>query len=195
MPPFDGPRATLCVTRWPWNTRVVPSSIATGMDTDTAFLHSWSTLTRFGSIAKTFATRRSCSRAISNGFSRRCETGASTVVTSAPFSAQIGTFRPGQRSLLLDRERHGLDGGRTAVGAVGEQAQLVRPTGENGAGRVAPGDAERVTARQHVAEPGEQSEAAALRAPQLEVESHERQDRGSSGDTRHGTGDEAEQRR
>src|SRR6476469_6435921 len=92
MPPLDGPRATLCVTRCPWKTRVEPSSIATGTDTDTAFLQSCSTLTRFGSITKACATRRSCSRAISNGFSRRCETGASTVVTYTPFSAQIGPF-------------------------------------------------------------------------------------------------------
>ena len=32
-------------------------------------------------MSKTSATRRSCSRAISNGFSRRCDSGASTDVT------------------------------------------------------------------------------------------------------------------
>src|SRR5438067_7539757 len=165
MPPFDGPRATLCVTRWPWNTRVVPSSIATGMDTDTAFLHSWSTLTRFGSIAKTFATRRSCSRAISNGFSRRCETGASTVVTSTPFSAQIRAFRLGGRS-LLDGESQRLDRRRSGICAVCEQPQLVVAAREHRARRVTTRDTERVTARQHVAEASEQSDAPALRAPQ-----------------------------
>src|SRR5262249_9854703 len=154
IPPFDGPRATLCVTRWPSKTCVVPSSIATGIETDTAFLHSWRTLTRFGSIAKTFATRRSCSRAISNGFSRRCETGASTVVTSTPFSAQIGTFWLGARS-LLDRERHRPDGRRPRLGAVGEETELVGAAREDLAGGVASGDAERVPSRQHVAQPGE----------------------------------------
>src|SRR5919204_897675 len=161
MPPFDGPRATLCVTRCPLKTCVVPSSMATGIDTDTAFLHSWRTLTRFGSIAKTFATRRNCSRAISNGFSRRCETGASTVVTSTPFSAQIGTFWLGLRSLLLDRERQGFCGRRPAGGAVREEAQLVRAARQNGAGGVAPGDAERVAAGKHVPQAGPQGRAGA----------------------------------
>jgi hypothetical protein len=37
-------------------------------------------------MPKTSATRRSCWRAMSNGFSRRCETGASREVTrAAPF--------------------------------------------------------------------------------------------------------------
>src|SRR5437588_3398204 len=192
MPPFDGPRATLCVTRYPWKTRVVPSSMVTGIDTDTAFLHSWRTLTRFGSIAKTFATRRSCSRAISNGFSRRCETGASTVVTSTPFSAQIGTFRLGLRSLLLDRERHGFDGRRSSVGAVRKQAQLVSASRENCAGRVAPGDAERVAAGQHVAQAREQSYTSSLVTPQLEVQSREGKNGSRPRDLRDGAGDEAE---
>src|ERR687888_2716058 len=146
--------------------------MATGIDTDTAFLHSWRTLTRFGSIAKTFATRRNCSRAISNGFSRRCETGASTVVTSTPFSRKSGHF-PGGRS-LLDREGDRPDGGCAAVRAVGHEAQLVRPARQDGAGRVAAGQAEGVAPRQHVPEAGEQADASSLGAPQVEVEPCER---------------------
>src|SRR5713101_83014 len=96
MPPFEGPRATLCVTRYPWKTCVLPSSIETGTETASAFLHSWRTLTRLGSIANVAATFLSCDLAISKGFSRRCETGASTVVTSTPFSAQMGTFGLGR---------------------------------------------------------------------------------------------------
>src|SRR5919202_250097 len=84
MPPFDGPRAMLCVTRYPSNAWIVPSSIVTGAETTTAFLHSWKPLTRFESIANKSATRRSCSFARSYGFSRRCDTGASIVVTEAP---------------------------------------------------------------------------------------------------------------
>ena len=38
MPPFDGPRATLCVTRKPVKTSTEPSSIRTGTETSTAFL-------------------------------------------------------------------------------------------------------------------------------------------------------------
>src|SRR4051812_34946392 len=193
MPPFDGPRATLCVTRCPWKTRVVPSSIETGMETDTAFLQSWRTLTRFGSIAKASATRRSCSRAISNGFSRRCETGASTVVTSTPFSAQIGTFRLGARS-LLDRESDRPDCRGPRIRAVPEQAQLVVAAREHGPGRVTPGDAERVAAGQHVAQSREAPDATSVRAPELEVEPRERRHGRTACGTRHGAGHEAEQR-
>ena len=32
MPPLDGPRATLCVTRQPVKTRTLPSSIVVGID-------------------------------------------------------------------------------------------------------------------------------------------------------------------
>src|SRR5215212_11869936 len=119
------------------------------METDTAFLHSWRTFTRFGSMAKVLATRCSCSRAISNGFSRRCETGASTVVTSAPFSAQMRRIWLGARS-LLDRERDRFAGRRAGIRAVGDQAQLVLAARQRSARRVASGDAERVTPRQHV---------------------------------------------
>src|SRR5437764_15075636 len=37
IPPFDGPRATLCVTRYPWKTCVDPLSIETGTETTSAF--------------------------------------------------------------------------------------------------------------------------------------------------------------
>ena len=57
--------------------------MTTGIETTTAFLHSCRTAIRFGSILNVSATRRSCCWAISNGFSRRWETGASTVVTES----------------------------------------------------------------------------------------------------------------
>ena len=59
----------------------MPSSIVTGIETTTAFLHSCRTFTRRWSISKMSATRRSCARAIWKGFSRRWDSGASTVVT------------------------------------------------------------------------------------------------------------------
>src|ERR671936_3038070 len=102
MPPLDGPRAMLCVTRYPSNTCVVPSSICTGIDTTSAFLHCWKTFTRLGLIANVCATRRSCDFAISYGFSRRWEAGASTVVTlSLLFCAQIEGFWPAERAAYL----------------------------------------------------------------------------------------------
>src|SRR5437870_4367368 len=85
MPPFEGPRAMLCVTRKPSKTFVEPSSMETGTETATAFLHFSRTLMRFGSIANVFATLPSWAFAISYGFSRRCERGASTVVTYGSF--------------------------------------------------------------------------------------------------------------
>ena len=63
IPPFAGPRVTLCTTRYPSNTLVLPSSIDTGTETSTDFLHSERTLIRFGSTPNVSPTRRSCARA------------------------------------------------------------------------------------------------------------------------------------
>ena len=63
MPPFEGPRATLCVTRKPSKTSTRPSSIVTGIETVTAFLHDESTLTRLSSMLNARATSRSWSLA------------------------------------------------------------------------------------------------------------------------------------
>src|SRR6266496_6668965 len=152
MPPFDGPRATLCVTRYSWKTWVLPASTETGTETASAFLHSWRTLTRFGSIANVSATFFSCDLAISKGFSRRCETGASTVVTSAPFSAQMGTFLAGQgRRSLLDRETDRPGRRRTRIGGERHQPELIIAAREHCAFRVATGHPERIATRENVA--------------------------------------------
>src|SRR5882724_2106197 len=196
MPPFEGPRATLCVTRYPWNTRVVPSSIDTGTETESAFLHSCRTLTRFGSIANVSATFLSCDLAISNGFSRRCETGASTVVTSAPFSAQMRAFLLLLGGVsLLDRETDRSDRRRPGLGREGHQPELVVAFGQDGPCLVATGHPERIATRQDIAQARQQSDAAALRAPQLEVEAGQRQHDRLTPRTSHRAGDEAQQRR
>src|SRR5437868_13744427 len=70
----------------------------TGTETSTAFLHAPRTATRFGSMSNASATRRSWLRAISNGFSRRCETPASTVVTGVSFSEVDSRIRVYDRS-------------------------------------------------------------------------------------------------
>src|SRR6266567_6141134 len=152
MPPFEGPRATLCLTRYPWKTWVLPSSIETGTETARDFLHSWRTLTRFGSIANVSATFLNCDLAISKGFSRRCETGASTVVKSAPFSAQMAIFSAltGRRS-LLDRETDRPDRRRPVSGPEGHEPELIIAAREHGPCRVATGHPERIAARKHVA--------------------------------------------
>src|SRR5690348_6515044 len=69
MPPFDGPRATLCVTRQPVKTFTDPSSLSIGIETSTAFLHSPRIATRSWSTPNTSATFRSCCCAIRNGLS------------------------------------------------------------------------------------------------------------------------------
>src|SRR5205085_828431 len=194
MPPFDGPRATLCVTRYPWKTRVVPSSIATGTETTSAFLHSCKTLTRFGSIANVSATRRSCCFAMSYGFSRRWETGASTVVTCTPLAAQMGRFLPGRRT-LLDREGHRPNGRTAPVGGIGDQLERVVTRWKEGPRRVATGHAVRIPARQHVAHASEQPDASAGRAPQLEVELLHGLDVLTRVRSRYRARDEAQQRR
>src|SRR3954469_5884247 len=142
MPPFDGPRATLCVTRCPWKTRVVPSSIDTGIETETAFLQSWRTLTRFESIAKASATRRSCSRAISNGFSRRCETGASTVVTAYRVYGDSA-----------ERKRQPLPARRARLHRIADDPEHVRARRQPLSVGTPARETERVAARQHVTEP------------------------------------------
>src|SRR2546430_9959289 len=99
----------LCVTRYPSRAWMLPSSIVTGTETTTAFLHSCRTLTRLGSTPNSSATRRSCSLAMSYGFSRRCDSGTSSVVTDAP--SALGRWESRRKwrteyTKLLDRERH-----------------------------------------------------------------------------------------
>ena len=93
----------------------------------------------------------------------------------------MGTFPPGARSLLLDREGNGANGRRPGIRAVCKQAKLVVAARQHRSCRIAPGDTERVAAREHVAQSGEQPDASAVRAPKLEVEARERQDGRPSG--------------
>src|SRR5919202_2057380 len=176
----------LCVTRYPWNTCVVPSSIATGIDTETAFLHSWSTLTRLSSIRNAVATFRSCARAMSKGFSRRCEAGASSVVTERLlFPVKRALFGPrgsiGRRPnapvrLSLDRERDDVRDRGAAVRRVCDEADPVIPRRQHAALRIAAGDAVRVATGEHVAQPREQPARIAARCEELEVEPRQRDD-------------------
>src|SRR5919197_4241201 len=177
MPPFDGPRAMLCVTRYPSKTRTVPSSMPTGIATTTAFLHSESTLTRFESISKTSATRRSCSRAMSYGFSRRCETGASTVTCRSLWTWErpdlLAKRRP-EYTRLADSERERAACRRAPRGRHGDDPELVDAASELGPGGAAAGDPELVAAREHVPQAGEEAEPDAPLVPQGDVEPLER---------------------
>src|SRR5919201_4946713 len=149
MPPLDGPRAMLCVTRKPSKAWIVPSSIVTGTETTTAFLHSWRTFTRRWSMSKISATRRSCSRAIWNGFSRRWDSGASTVVTRAP--PQVVSWAKTAAKLPdpeADRPAHHRPARRRDSG----EADPVGPRGQQLAVGVAAGEPDRHLAGQHIAE-------------------------------------------
>src|SRR2546421_2543126 len=161
MPPFEGPRAMLCVTRYPSNAWIDPSSIVTGTETTTAFLHSWSTLTRFESTANCSATRRSCSFAIAYGFSRRWDTGTSIAVTDAPWRQDRlksrRKWRPKYRP-SPDRELHRPDRRAAPVRRHRGQSQRVVAGREQVPLRVAACEPEGVAARQQVAHPHEQSE-------------------------------------
>src|SRR6266508_6187073 len=80
-----------------------PSSMRVGIETATDFLQFERTLIRFGSMLNVSPTRRSCCRAISNGFSRRCETWVSTADTCAPYSFGDGPCGRGEYTRLLKR--------------------------------------------------------------------------------------------
>src|SRR3954471_1651946 len=153
MPPLDGPRAMLCVTRYPSKTCVDPSSMLTGIETATAFLHFSRTLTRLGSIANVRATLRSWAFAMSYGFSRRWVSGASTVVTLNSFFRAKKAFSLPRKRTLLDRERDRASSRRSSHRRVSGEPQDVVSRRQDAARGVAAGDAERVAAREHVAQP------------------------------------------
>src|SRR5262245_57007656 len=191
MPPLDGPRAMLCVTRYPSNAWIVPSSIVTGIETTTAFLHSCRTFTRRWSMSKMSATRRSCSRAIWNGFSRRWDSGASSVVTEAPRSetcCKRAEYRP-----LLDAEPDRLAGRPAVARGVRDQPHLIAAGLQDIAARPAPGEADRNPAGQEVAQAGEQADLVFV-APELDVELRDRVDLGAGRTLAHEAGLEREHR-
>ncbi len=122
MPPFDGPRAMLCVTRYPVNDRTSPSSSDVGIDTSTAFLHSCRTLTRRWSIPNVSATLSSCCCASANGFSRRC------VSRRAAIGANLLDREPDLRPARLRVPRQGRPRRKTQLVALRPGAgRLVGP--------------------------------------------------------------------
>src|SRR4051812_12168416 len=68
MPPLAGPRAVLCCTRWPVNTRVVPSSMRTGIATVSARLGVLRTARIPSSSSRRFAACSKYDWAIAKGF-------------------------------------------------------------------------------------------------------------------------------
>src|SRR5579872_3161196 len=185
MPPFDGPRAMLWVTRYPLKTCVLPSSIPTGMETSTDFLHTPSTATRFGSMSNASATRRSWLRAISNGFSRRWVAPASTAVTVRSLSerSEAPRIRVYDRSSELEREA--ATAGRAAVRRIGDDGCRVMTGAERPPCGACAGEPERIAAGQRVPDPVEDAERLARRGREEDVQARERLDAMQSGDGRH----------
>src|SRR5919204_1535571 len=166
------------------------------MDTTSAFLHSCRTLTRFGSIANVCATLRNCCFAISYGFSLRCETGASTVVTEpTPFCLQSGWFSTRAGRSLLDSEVDHTHRRFPSDGRICDEAQRVIAGRQDRAGRIAAGHADRIAAGKHVAHPREQTDAPARWAPELQIDERERSHVLTDVGTRDCACDERQQRR
>src|SRR6266542_1956309 len=151
---------------------MLPSSIVTGAETMIAFLHSCRTLTSRWSMSKISATRRSCSRAIWNGFSRRWDSGASTVVTRSPPQA-LSWAKTAAKLQDPEADRPAQD--RPARRGDRGEPDPVAPALEPVAVGVAAGQPDRDLAGQHVAEAREQTEAPAT-AEELDVEPQERLD-------------------
>src|SRR4051812_19690440 len=153
----------LCVTRKPLKTLVDPSSMPTGTETSTAFLHAPSTLTRLDSIPNVVATRCSCSRAMSNGFSRRCDAGASTAVTACSFASENcraectpSLQSEGQLAATRLADVHGER----------DDADLVRAGRQQLSVRAAAGEPERVATRKHVAEARKRADLGPVAPPE-----------------------------
>src|SRR5918994_2769759 len=133
------------------------------METMSAFLHSSKTFNMLSLMSQSSATRRSCPRAICQGSSLRCEGGASSVVTGAPFSCRLSeypedSFGRGRRLSVA------------AVDRLGAQPQHVDPWIEHPPHGIAAGQPEGVTAREQVPEAREDAQALPFVRPQLDVE-------------------------
>src|SRR5258708_25955001 len=123
----------------------------TGIDTSTAFLQPPSTRTRFASMSKAVATRWSWSRAMSYGFARRCEVGASTVVTGVERDCR-GEYTQGS----LEGERQPAHAQRAPFDGVRDHPHDVAAGGQKLPVGPTAGDAERVAPWEHVAQPGQE---------------------------------------
>src|SRR5512141_619907 len=77
MPPFDGPRAIECWTRYPWKTRMAPLSMRTGTETMSCRFGFRSRSRTPGSSPRWSAARSNCFCAISYGFRDSASTGLS----------------------------------------------------------------------------------------------------------------------
>ena len=133
-------------------------------------------------MSKIVATRWSCARAISNGFSRRCEIGASTAVTVSSFSRANRPDSEYPRRVYVRSSEDESDLSTRPDASVyggGDDADDVRAGREAASGGVPSREPERDSAGQDVAQARQQAERLAVRAEQLDVETRDRTDVGS----------------
>src|SRR5579862_4200695 len=126
MPPLEGPRAMLWVTRQPMKFRTEPSSIVVGIETSTDFLHWPRTLTRSSSISKASATFCNWRCAIWKGLSM---TGGLLYPEGHAGPARLAAeLRPGGDPDLVAAGRQDIAGGAAAgqAEAVGARKQVAR---------------------------------------------------------------------
>src|SRR5215216_224726 len=175
MPPFDGPRATLCVTRKPVNARTEPSSIDVGIETSMAFLHSWRTLTSRSSMPNASATCRSWCCAMRKGFSFRCDSRISSVAMCRSFHGQatLDWERSPESLLLLDLEPDEAPAQAARQRRPCDEPQLVPARLQLLAAGIPSGDAEAVGAGEQVAQPREHADEASVRVVQEHVEARD----------------------
>ena len=119
------------------------------------------------------ATSLSCSRAISNGFSRRCETGACVAATLSPFFDAAGEYTPAYLIVNVTAARLARP---WRLGTAVTRRRYV-PGLERVPCRRSAGEPERVAAGQQVAQRRERAEIVPVRVEQLEAEQRERLDR------------------
>ena len=137
------------------------------------------------------ATSLSCSRAISNGFSRRCETGACVAATLSPFFEAAGEYTPAYLIVNVTAARLA----RPCEARYRGDAQAVRPGLERVPRRRSTGEPERVAAGQQVTQRRQRAEIVSVRVEQLEAEQRERLHRVAPALHRELAGAEREERR
>src|SRR3954452_20273616 len=130
-------------------------------------------------MPKNSATRRSCERAMSNGFSRRWLSGTSSVVTSAPSLLETAE-KPGRVyacfAALSDPKSDSADARRAAVRGPRDGLDPVGAAPERRAAGTAAGQAEDVPPGQRVTQAREQAERLARGGEQPEIEPRDRQE-------------------
>src|SRR5690348_4721783 len=146
MPPFVGPRASLCFTRYPVKAWTRPSSRITGTETSTARLHCSSTVRTPSGTSNSVATRRSCILATSSGFSRRWDACVTVAIALNLLDGEAHPRAAERRTRRQHRPRH-----EPQLIPTGREPRRVRPAARDR--EPVPAGQEVTLAREHPEEP------------------------------------------